>query len=204
MYQIPYYRETLRPISDVIPGNSEADNPVEFDLSPAWGADLARIKSLVYASLGLVSDTGWTPEIQAAVIAAFETGAPAFINTIEAIRGLTIPAAMAVRAGLLAEIPTSVKPGDSGPTPDYNAPVPVTTGRQFSLICGSVTPMALHVAMKVSELSQRAQVDPRFFVQPSGSGGPGTPGRKATTAGNAARRSKKSGTVASISPAAAK
>jgi len=191
-FDIPYHRHPgFRPINDLVPGNDNADNPVEFDLAPAWGADLARIKSIVLASLGLTQTSDWSPEIQAAVIAAFDSGAKAFVNTVEAIRGLTIPAVMAVRAGLLVEVPKV--PGTL--TPDPGAKVPVTTGLAFSLICGAVPAMALHVATKIAEISQKTEVDPRFFVQPSGSGGTVTRDTPATTAGSAPATSRRRGTA---------
>lgn len=200
-YQIPYHRTTFRPVNDLLPGNQDTDNPVEFDLAPAAGADLARIKSVVYATLGLVQGDAWTPDVQEAVIRAFDTGAPAFVNTVEAIRGLTIPAALALRVGIIQELPKHVPPGKSSLEPNPEAPVPVVSGLGFSKICGFVPAMALHVAMQIAEISQKTEaVDPRFFGLPSGSGGPGTQDQKASTAGNARRRSKGKGTAAGQAP----
>lgn len=202
MHQIPYHRDTFRPVNDLLPGNETSDNPVEFELVPAAGSDLARIKSVIYATLGLVQGDAWTPDVQEGVIRAFETGAAAFANTVEAVRGLTIPAALAKRVGIIQELPNHVLPGSSTPVPNPEAPIPVVSGLAFSKICGFVPAMALHVAMKVAELSGKTEaIDPRFFGQPSGSGGPGTAGPTNTTAGSAQRRSRRRRTAAGQAPA---
>lgn len=194
-YEIPYHRHpNFRPVNDLMPGNAESEDPVEFDLAPAWGADLARIRSIITASLGLVQEQDWGPAIQAAVIASFDTGGAAFVNTIEAVRGLRIPAAMAVRAGLLVEMPKVAGTNK----PDYDAKVAITTGLAFSRICGAVPAMAFHVATKIAEISQKAEgvvADSRFFAQPSGSGGTGTSAAPATTAGSARPTSRRRGTA---------
>lgn len=193
-YHVPYARETFRPVNDMLPGNETADNPVEFDIVPAWGADLARIKSIVFASAGLVNEFDWSPETQRAVIAAFESGAPAFQNTITAIRGLSIPAIMAVRAGLLPELP--LKADGTNMVPDPEAPYQVTTGIAFMRIVGALPAMGLHVASKIAKLSDQAEQDPRFFGQPSGSGGPGKGSPAAgSTAGTALPTSRRRGTA---------
>jgi hypothetical protein len=194
-YDIPYHRHPgFRPPNDLLPGNDSSENPVEFDLAPAWGGDLARIRSIMSASIGLVNENDWSPATQAAVIAAFETGAPAYVNTVEAVRGLTIPAAMAFRAGLITDLPKV--PGTLNPDPA--AKVAVTTGVAFSRICGAVPAMALAVAMKIMEISAKSEAivaDSRFFVQPSGSGGTGTPEAAATTAGSARPTPRRRGTA---------
>ncbi len=192
-YQIPYHRSPkFRPTNDLIPGNDKSDNPVEFDLAPAWGADLARIRSIIAGSMGLSQDQDWSPAVQQAVTAALETGGAAFVNTVEAVRGLTVPAAMAVRAGIITAVP--VVPGTS--TPDPGAPVPVVSGFHFSRICGAVPAMALHVALEIMGISAKSEVDPRLFVQPSGSGGTGTPAATAGPVKGAQRRPRRRGTAA--------
>lgn len=202
-HQIPYHRDTFRPLSDLVPGNETSDNPVEFDLAPAGGGDLARLKSVVFATTGLVQDGSWTPEVQEAVIRAFETGAPAFVNTVESIRGLTIPAALALRVGIIQELPKHVPPGKAQVEPNPEAPIPVVSGLGFAKICGFVPLMAFHVAMKLVALSGKAEaIDPRFFGQPSGSGGPGTAEATNTTAGSVRRRSRRRGTAAGPAPVA--
>lgn len=201
-HQIPYHTDTFRPVSDVIPGNETADNPVEFDLVPAEGPDLARLKSVVFAAAGLTQESSWTPDVQEAVIKAFETGAMAFVNTVEAIRGLTIPAAMAKRVGIITELPTHVPEGTTAPVPNPKAPIPVLHGLSFSKICGFVPLMAFHVAMRLVDLSNKAEaIDPRFFGQPSGSGGQRTAGQTNGTAGNARRRSRRRETAGGQAPA---
>lgn len=196
-FQVTYARDTYKPDDFLIPGNTVANNPVEFDICPAEGADLARIRSILTATAGLVNDHSWSPDMQAAVISAFETGAPAFINTVEAVRGLTVPAVMAKRVGLIAEVPKHVPDGGSTPVPNLNAPIPITTGLDFSKVCGFVNlaALAMQVAFKITELSNRTSIDPRLFAQPSGSGGPGTPRPTATNVRRANKRPEGKGTA---------
>lgn len=122
-YAVPYATDTLRIPNAMIPGNETSDNPVEFDIAPAWGPDLARLRSVVSAADALSRDTGdngsWTPAVQDATIKGFEVGAPAFANIILAIRGLTIPVQMALRAGVL---PT-IQPGMAA-----DAQIPIMSG----------------------------------------------------------------------------
>jgi hypothetical protein len=204
-YQIPYTRETFKIPDGVIPGNSVSDNPVEFDLAPAWGADLARVRSMIQATVGLVQEVGWTEQIQQTVLASFETGAGAFVNTVEAVRGLTVPAIAAKRAGLITEIPTHIPPGKTNAVPNLDAPFAIASGLAFSRVCGAMSVIALMVAMRIAEISQKAEaaVDPRLFEQPSGSGGVETPRRTATTARPARRRSRRRGTAGKNSTAKA-
>jgi hypothetical protein len=193
-YKIPYHQfPDFRPTNDLIPGNQQADNPVSFDLAPAWGPDLARLRSIVAGSMGLVQDQDWSPAVQQAVVAALENGQSAFVNTVTAVRGLTIPAAMALRAGLIGALP--LVPGTTDPDPA--AAVPVLDGFGFSRICGAVPAMACHVALKIMEISAKSEVDPRLFVQPSGSGGTGTPEATAGTAAPAHRTPRRRGTAGS-------
>lgn len=197
-YQVHYARDTYKPDDIMVPGNSTASNPVEFDLCPAEGPDLARIKSVLVATSGLVQTENWGPDMQAAVIAAFENGAPAFINTIEQVRGMTIPAAMAKRVGIISEIPTHVKPGTSTTVPNFEAPIPVTTGLHFSRICGFVnmTALTMQVAKEIAVLSNRTEIDPRLFVQPSGFGGTGMPSGLNGTAADVPGQPEGNGTAA--------
>ncbi len=192
-FHVQYSGETFRPVNDQIPDNETSDNPVEFDIVPAWGPDLARVKSIVYAAAGLVQDKDWTPETQRAVIAAFETGAPAFLNTVTAIRGLTVPAAMALRAGVIDTLPIKAETGQ----PDRTAAVAIQNGRSFMRIVGALPAMGLHVAARIAALSNQAEQDPRLFKQPSGSGTPETASQAAgTTVAAARRRSRRRGTAA--------
>lgn len=197
-FQVTYARDTFKPGDEVIPGNSVATFPVEFDLCPAEGPDLARIRSILMATAGLVNEQSWSPDMQAAVISAFETGAPAFINTVEAVRGMTIPAVMAKRVGIINEVPNHVPPGSSTPVPNNDAPIPVTTGLHFSRICGFVNLCALsmQLAAEIAKLSNRTTVDPRLFAQPSGSGGPTTQGQTPTGAALAKSQPEGNGTAA--------
>lgn len=186
-YEIPYHKSLYKIPDMVIDGNSTADNPVEFDLAPAWGPDWARIRSIIQATIGLAQDGTWDEATQQMVIASFEQGGQAFSNTVEAIRGLSVPAAMAIRAGILDEL----KPGQTLATQ-----IPITNGRQFSRICGALPTMALCVASEIAKLSNKGEVDPRLFVQPSGSGSQATKAPKPSTAGSASRTSRRRGTAA--------
>ncbi len=196
-FQVHYARDTFRPNDDLIPGNSTAHLPVEFDLCPAEGSDLARIKSLLVATSGFSADS-WTPALQEAVISAFDNGGQAFFNCIEAIRGMTIPAAMAKRVGIIPEIPTHVPPGSSTPVPNNEQPIPVLTGRHFAVICGfaNMLPLTMQVTAEIAKLSNRTSVDPRLFAQPSGSGGQATTATTHTTAPDAQGKPEGKGTVA--------
>jgi hypothetical protein len=198
-FQVTYARDTYRPDDVLIAGNSVSTFPVEFDICPAEGPDLARIRSILVATAGLVNEQSWSPDMQAAVISAFETGAPAFINTVEAVRGLTIPAAMAKRVGIISEVPTHVPQGSSTPVPNTEAPIPITTGLHFSRICGFVnlSALSMQLASKIAELSNRVNVDPRLFVQPSGSGGTTTPGQMPTAVAPAKSQPEGKGTATS-------
>lgn len=187
-FTIPYSTETVRVPNFLIKGNETADAPVEFDIAPAWGADMARIKSVVVASAGLSSDEEWSPGVQNAVIKAFETGGSAFVNTVLAIRNLSIPMRMAIRAGIISAPAAGAA---------VDTPVPIVNGEQFSRIAGAIAGQAFWLAMKIVHLSGKQEIDPRFFVQPSGSGGQGTSGRRTTTAGSAPKTSRRRGTAGS-------
>jgi len=170
---LSYATGTYRPPDDVIPGNAAAKDPVEFDLAPAEGADIARIRSILVAVGGTVSSqVQWGPAVQEAVVAAFSHGAPAFIDTVTAVRGLTVPAVMARRAGLIRDLPTRVQAGAGVAMPDPDAPVPIRTGLEFSRVCGFVSGLAMHVANEIVQLTNKSGIDARFFARPSGSGGP--------------------------------
>jgi hypothetical protein len=179
---LSYATTTYRPPNAVIPGNDDDAHPTEFDLLPAEGPDLARIKSAIVGTAGLVIDAPWTEQTQDVVVSAIKHGAPAFIETIAAIRGLTVPAAMAHRVGVIGELPGHLAPGGSSPVPNPAAPIAVTTGAQFSRICGFLPVLSMFVAQQIVELSNRTGIDARFFEPPSGSGGQETPG---TTPGSA-------------------
>jgi hypothetical protein len=198
-WHVPYTRHTFRPVNDILPGNEHADHPVEFDIVPAWGGDLARIKSIVFASTGLIQERVWSPDVQEAVIKAFDTGGPAFIDTVTAVRGLTIPSIMAVRAGLILDPPTKVL--ENGQTvPDHDAPHAILNGLAFSRICGALPAMALHVASEIAKISDKAEqaMDPRFFKQPSGSSSAATGAKgRGSNATTARRTSRRRGTAAS-------
>lgn len=196
-YQIPYSGATYRPPNDLIPGNQAADNPVEFDLVPAAGADLARLKSVIYAAAGLV-DGSWSPDLQAAVIAAFDQGGDVFARTVTAVRGLTVPAAAALRFGVISELPKTA----DVPSGDPKAPVVISNGWDFSRVAGLLTALALALAFEVAKLSKAEAVDPRFFGRPSGSSSPGTRRKRISTADSVPNGSRRPETAGSPAPTA--
>lgn len=197
---LQYFRDTFRPGDDLIPGNSTSNDPVEFDLVPAEGADLARLKSMLAATVG-ITQGDWGPTEQAGTIAAYETGPRGFVNTVTAVRGLTVPAAMAVRVGLISQeqMPKHVPPGAAGPVANDQAQIPITNGFMFSRVCGFMELLALtlQVVAQIVNLSNKAQIDHRFFVQPSGSQQQGTGSQGAdTNAAAAPQEPDGSGTAA--------
>lgn len=173
MFTIPFSEDTIRIPDDVIPGNSTAPQPVEFDICPAGGPDQARLRSLVYADLGLISTGEWSPATQDAVLKAFETSGPVFDRTVDRVRGLTVPAALAHKVGILMTIPEGQNPQDpSGPQiPNRQAKIPILTGAHFGLVAGYMPALAFHVGLAILKLTQKAgDIDPRFLDSPSGSG----------------------------------
>lgn len=175
-YTVPFTETPYVPHS--IPGNREADRPVRFYLSAAGGADLARLKSILYASGGLSAEVEWSATLQRDVAAAFVHGAELFANTVDAIEGLTVPAGMAIKAGILQSDPA--KPIDR------QAPIAIDTGAKFARVCGWLTVLAFEVAMKIAELSREVDADTRFFGSPTTS--PKTSAASSGSAPGAAKR----------------
>lgn len=187
-WAIPYSRKTLVVNDFVIDGNSKSAAPVEIDIEPADGADRARIKSIYLASMATGSaQFAWTPELQDQVAAAFRTSRGVFVDTVRAARNLSAPAALALRAGLIPELPRKTVDGHVVDDPD--ALIPIKTGAEFDRVALFMLPLALYVALEIAEISERVTIDPRFFEQRSGSGGPDKPGRRSGTAGSARSRS---------------
>lgn len=176
-----YTRNVFTIPDEVIPGNSTDRQPVRFHLAPAEGADIARLRSVLTATAG-VGYADWSPEVQRAVTAAFSHGAPGFVDTVERVEGLTIPAALALRAGLLEKLPTAVKAGTSAPSDDPDAPIAVTSGKAFSRIVGFELVLAASVAQEILRLTNETGIDPRFFASPSGSAAAATPAATPTAA----------------------
>lgn len=160
-FQLSYRTSTFRPSDDLIPNNSQAAIPVEFDLAPAEGPDLPRIKSVIVSSAGLTAD-GWSSTMQDTVIRSFETASAAFINTITAVRGMTIPVAMAARVGL--------------PVQEGATEVPIVNGLGFTRVClfPEMLPLSFQLAAEILKLTNSLTVDPRLFAQPSGLQQPAT------------------------------
>lgn len=190
-YTVPFTEEQYIPHS--IPGNREADRPVRFYLSAAGGPDLARLKSILYASGGLSSETDWTAELQRDVAAAFTHGAEVFVNTVDAIEGLTVPAGMAIKAGILNH-------DTKGGAPiDRQAPIAIDTGAKFARVCGWLTVLALEVALQIAKLSREVDADTRFFGSSITS--QRTPAPPSGSAPSAAKRRGSRATAANGTPA---
>lgn len=153
-YHVPFTEETYLPHS--IAGNRDAADPVRFSLSAAGGPDLARLKSILFASGGVALENSWNDELQKAVSAAFQHGAELFVNTVDKIEGLTVPVALALKAGLLVE-------REGTPRLDRSAKVQVDTGAKFARVCGWMTVLAFEIAMEISKLSKEVDADTRFF-----------------------------------------
>lgn len=184
-FQLSYRTGTYRPNDELITGNSTSPTPVEFDLAPAEGTDLARIKSVIVSTAGISAD-GWSSAVQDAVIRAFETSAAAFVNTITAVRGLTIPVAMAARVGI--------------PVPEGANEVPIVSGLGFTRIClfPEMLPLSMMLAAEILKLTNSLTVDPRLFVQPSGLQQPATANQGADSNATPARGTRDgSGTAGS-------
>lgn len=176
-HMIPFHQSTFRP-KLAIKGNEDSDRPVEFDLSAAAGPDHARVKSLIYGTAALLfAGAEWTPTMQASVLEAFRTGGSVFERTVDAIRHLTVPASLALRAGVIQTL---------GPGMGLTTPVPIETGPQFARISGYCPILAFEVVKEIGRLSDEGEIDLRFFGSlitsretspaPSGSAGPATTG----------------------------
>lgn len=187
-YSVPFTEEIYVPHS--IPGNLDADRPVRFYLSAAGGPDLARLKSILYASGGLSSQSDWSADLQRDVAAAFAHGADLFVNTVDAIEGLTVPASLAIKAGLL----------QADPKLDRQAPIVIDTGAKFARVCGWLTVLAFEVAMKIAKLSREVDADTRFFGSSTTS--PKTPAAASGSAPSAAKRRGPRATAASATATA--
>lgn len=189
-----YGTETFRPLC--ILGNKDADKPTEFDICAVGGPSRARLKSIIVATSGLIQKGEWSPDVQAAVISGFQTGAPLFVEAVSAIRELTAPAALCVKVGLMRELPKGMDP---------NSQVPITTGVEFAALAGHWPVLAYELAMAIARVSNQADIDPRFFdwllssvgtpTSPRGIAAPVERTRKSTgTAGKSMRTGSRSTT----------
>lgn len=189
-HTIPFAEKTIRPLC--VKGNEGAESPVEFDICAVGGAAKARLRSMILATSGLAEMGEWTDAVQKQVIASFENGAGVFIEGITEIRGLKVAAALALRVGILSEIPKGL---------DRKSDIPISTGFHFSKICGFWPILSFEIAMAIAEISGQAEIDPRFFgwlgtslgrpAAPSGIAGPAAATRAANeTAGSKTRRGR--------------
>ena len=174
MYTIPFNQETYRAQS--IPGNATAEKPVEFVLSQVGGEDLVKLKGLVFASSVLAHVKSWQKEMSAGAIDAFQKAPSFFVSGIDEIRNLSVPFALAKKAGIAPDM----KDGESAPDT-----VAIRAGGQFAAISPFVIVLALEVAMKLAEISQASEIDTRFFGRGSGS-----PAARTTPNGSARRAVK--------------
>lgn len=181
-HHIPFNEETYRPKS--LLGNDTADNPVEFELSQVGGPDLVRLKQILFAlgAVGMVVE--FTPELSRNCCEALTAAPGLFARGVDAIRNFTVPAAMAVKAGVLKELGSL----------DRKAPVPITTGADFARIAGYQTVLALEIALRISAISEEGEIDPRFFVSPITS----------RTTDSTASGSSRSGVVMGVRPTRAR
>lgn len=182
-HHIPFHQDTFRP--KFIAGNDRSDTPVEFDLSALGAPDQVRLKGLIYASVALGSRPGWDAQIEAGMIDAFQKAPEVFINGVDAVRNLTVPAAMAVKAGVLAELPANL-PKDH--------PVPIVTGKDFARVSVFMPTLAFEVAHRLEQLCDESYIDPRLFEPPSTS--PGTPAAPNGSARRARHRPGRTATAA--------
>ncbi len=186
-HHVPFNQETYRPKS--IRGNATADRPVEFDLSQVGGADLVRLKALMYALGAIAYVEQWTPDVQQNSVESFRNGPEVFVNGIDAIRNYYVPAALAKKAGVLLELPL----GEDGKTPDGKKLVAIVDGAQFAKISGFQTVLALEVAMRIATISNEGDVDPRFFDSSITSRGMPTPAGDSGRSGIARSARRKRG-----------
>lgn len=140
--------ETFRPLC------VKDDQKPEFDIVAVGGSARARLKSIVLATSGLAQSREWSPDVQDAVIKAFETGAPVFAEGVTAIRYLTAPAKMLKHVGMIREYAPGI---------EDTTEIPVTRGYEFSMLCGFWPVLAYEIAMAIAKVSKQADIDPRFF-----------------------------------------
>jgi len=192
-YQIPFHRDVYVLPDQAVPQNSQSQTPVRVTLVPPSGPDLARLKSVVYANTGLMDqvDDNWTREQQLAVISAFETGVPVFINTVLLVENLSVPAGMAKQAGIIPTLPTKPDQEAANQTiPDFDASIQIRTGHEFAMVAGYLPVIAFYVAIRLLALSGKlSNLDARLFAPPGGSGATATPDRTSGAA-RPARRTK--------------
>lgn len=193
---IPFNSVTFRPT--VFKDNDTSPQPVEFELSQVDSAEQLRLKGMLFALASLAAagvrdpKTGlvpvpWTPELEQASTAALRAGRTVFEQGVDAVRNLTVPARLAVKAGILASLPENL-PADQA--------VPIATGEHFGKVAAFLPTLAFEVAQKIADLCDEGYIDPRFFeprsispgtpVAPNGSARPARhrPGRTATAAGD--------------------
>ena len=185
-YHVPFTEEEYVPHS--ITGNRDAAAPVRFWLSAPAGPDLARLKSIIFATGGLGQDAEWTEQLARDTAAAFVHGADVFVKTVDRIEGLTVPAAMAIKAGLLQDDPKTPIRRDT--------PIAIDTGAKFARVCGWLTLLAFEISLEVARLSREVDADPRFFGSPTTS--PKTATATSGSAPSAAKRRGPRGIAASV------
>lgn len=154
-YQIAFSQETFRP--KTIEGNETALDPVEFDLSAVQGPSLALLKGLMFGSAFLSFSMQPSEKDLQSAAAGLASAGPAFVEGVDAVRGLTIPDNLARRLGL--------RKADDPST----APFAVTTGPQFARVAMVDPALGFEVGFKIVLMSEQhgAGIDPRLFGLPT-------------------------------------
>jgi hypothetical protein len=187
MHHIPFHEEVWTVPDTVIPGNSEANDPCRFHISMGSDEDFAKLKSIVVGAVGLTPDIRWTSQVQKSVASSFVHGRDAFVRTVDKVEGLTVQAKLARKAGL---IPTFVAGSqDISGLPD-DSPFPIRTGFQYSRVAPYMIVVSFLLANEIIKLTDRGNVDARFFAPSSGS----------STAGQPANSGAVNGTAPSVRP----
>ena len=177
-HEVPYSERTLLLVDELIGGNSTDPNPARVTIQPANGSDLAQLRSMMFAIESIQKGGAWTSQMQKAMEDAFTHGARVFAAVVISMENYSIPALMAHRCGLLPDRPTTEEA--------RKKQIPITTGIEFSKICGIVSSTAAWIAGQVCILSGDVQkVDDRFFDLGSGSGKAGISGTQPGSATSA-------------------
>jgi hypothetical protein len=162
-YRVPFHQETFRA---EVPG----DETLEFDLSAVSAASLVLLKGLVAGTAHLTFNRNPSGEDITKAASCLKLCGPAFIEGVDAVRGLAVPDALARRVFL--------RESDQKDTDDFT----IRTGAQFARIAPYLPAVALQIGFKLITMSgeEGAGMKPEYFGLPSGS--PATPASQSGTA----------------------